>query len=422
MKISAGAVIGLVLCLGASACGDDGAADDATVDASTGSGDGAEASTGAPETGLDADESGTTGPVAICGDGFVEGDEVCDDANPVDGDGCNVDCFESGSLRWSVTLEDDSRKVRSGRAVVVAAGDTIVVQQNTADEQLGPETGYWIAGLDAADGTEAWRTTIEGYGGAVPRSTIVAVGDDRVVVAEASGEGPRLAMYEAGALVWRSTALGEQVWMASMSATERPVAGIVVATASAGMDHQLLQYDLQGEVVETIALPPPEPPATLNTFEFVARDGDITYVAGAEIARGLFQPAFRAYEGASLSWGYVDAISAGVGYQAMALDPNGDPWLHDSERLVRPGPDGRTVIVDTGYTAARDLVIDADGNLLRVVVVEDIGAQLEKRSVDMEVSWTVAVNTLVSLAVTRPGDAVVADSDGMAITVRAFRP
>lgn len=41
-------------------------------------------------TSADSDsESGSTGPVLpVCGDGVVEGDEVCDDGNPTPGDGC----------------------------------------------------------------------------------------------------------------------------------------------------------------------------------------------------------------------------------------------------------------------------------------------------------------------------------------------
>jgi cysteine-rich repeat protein len=29
----------------------------------------------------------------VCGTGIVEGDEICDDGNLVDGDGCNSDCY-----------------------------------------------------------------------------------------------------------------------------------------------------------------------------------------------------------------------------------------------------------------------------------------------------------------------------------------
>lgn len=36
--------------------------------------------------------TGSTGPVAICGDGHVDPDEDCDDANDIDTDGCNQQC------------------------------------------------------------------------------------------------------------------------------------------------------------------------------------------------------------------------------------------------------------------------------------------------------------------------------------------
>lgn len=34
-----------------------------------------------------------TDPPVICGDGVINGDEVCDDGNTVDGDGCSSDCM-----------------------------------------------------------------------------------------------------------------------------------------------------------------------------------------------------------------------------------------------------------------------------------------------------------------------------------------
>ncbi len=41
-----------------------------------------------------------------CGDGLVDPGEDCDDGNDIDGDGCNVDCVVSGSVRWSTEFND----------------------------------------------------------------------------------------------------------------------------------------------------------------------------------------------------------------------------------------------------------------------------------------------------------------------------
>ncbi len=37
------------------------------------------------------------GPMVVCGDGVMEGDEQCDDGNTADGDGCDSECFIEGT-------------------------------------------------------------------------------------------------------------------------------------------------------------------------------------------------------------------------------------------------------------------------------------------------------------------------------------
>src|SRR5262245_44190917 len=46
------------------------------------------------------DESSSSGEAAVCGDGVEHPDELCDDGNRIDEDGCNADCVPSGSLVW----------------------------------------------------------------------------------------------------------------------------------------------------------------------------------------------------------------------------------------------------------------------------------------------------------------------------------
>ncbi|PRP96436.1 hypothetical protein [Enhygromyxa salina] len=52
----------------------------------------------AAEIGSDSDDDSE----GVCGNGVVEGPEECDDADQIDGDGCNVDCLSSGVVRWCV--------------------------------------------------------------------------------------------------------------------------------------------------------------------------------------------------------------------------------------------------------------------------------------------------------------------------------
>lgn len=170
--------------LGGAACGDDDggrdstAASTGTVTAGTGSASaGPDTSDGAtnptpdttdapPTTSLDGDtEDPTTGsstgeiPVG-CGDGTVDADEACDDANDVDADGCNTDCTISGSVLWfhsqasGVDQDDEAFGIAvdaEGRAYV--AGE----QWNAVDQD------FWVRRY-ADDGID-WTRTYDGAAG-----------------------------------------------------------------------------------------------------------------------------------------------------------------------------------------------------------------------------------------------------------------
>src|SRR5262245_7025026 len=50
--------------------------------------------------------SESTGSAPGCGNGVVEDDEQCDDANDAFGDGCNPDCRLSAADVWSFDYDD----------------------------------------------------------------------------------------------------------------------------------------------------------------------------------------------------------------------------------------------------------------------------------------------------------------------------
>lgn len=90
-------------------------------------------------------------PAGRCGDGVTQSSEgeACDDGDDIDGDGCNVDCRESGAVIWEHTLP------RGGTAYdvdVALDGATYVAGQ--ADALAGPSA--WAARLDQADGSVTW--------------------------------------------------------------------------------------------------------------------------------------------------------------------------------------------------------------------------------------------------------------------------
>lgn len=53
-------------------------------------------------------ESGSEGVEAVCGDGMVEGNETCDDANDDDLDACHDDCTSAGQTLWRVEFPNRS--------------------------------------------------------------------------------------------------------------------------------------------------------------------------------------------------------------------------------------------------------------------------------------------------------------------------
>ena len=139
-----------------------GVADDTGTGDDTGSDEGSSSS---GETTGDESSSSTTGeaPMAVCGDGVVEGDEACDDgdangdydqcaldcAGPgpfcgdgntddeveqcddgdgINGNGCNVDCVVSGSMLWELTkttIGTESNDI--GRDVTLMGDGTVRV-------------------------------------------------------------------------------------------------------------------------------------------------------------------------------------------------------------------------------------------------------------------------------------------------------
>jgi cysteine-rich repeat protein len=89
----------------------------------------ADGSTEARTTGTDPDD---TGPVPDCGDGLVTGDEGCDDANTVDGDGCSSACaLEEG---WQCNDQPSSCYPVCGDGVL--AGD-----EQCDDDNIHPNDG-----------------------------------------------------------------------------------------------------------------------------------------------------------------------------------------------------------------------------------------------------------------------------------------
>lgn len=92
-----------------------------------------------------------------CGNGIVEVDEVCDDGNAVDGDGCSAACIASGTILADAFWPD---RPPSAYAVDLAArgdGSYVALVSRTGD---GIGDTAVVLGLEA-DASVAWSTVIE---------------------------------------------------------------------------------------------------------------------------------------------------------------------------------------------------------------------------------------------------------------------
>ena len=161
----------LVACApeGAHAGGSSGAGDDMTNPPGSGaphseSGDRGGADAGPTHTDDDSQtEDGTTGSGGggepQCGNGVVEGDEMCDEANGIDGDGCNEDCTESGAVLWEHTHVGGGGEMERLFAVVTDDDGNVYVTGRVSDGTSG--TDLWIRQY-TADGGLGWTVSIDG--------------------------------------------------------------------------------------------------------------------------------------------------------------------------------------------------------------------------------------------------------------------
>ena len=84
--------------------GDPGGAADTGVDTETqDASSGGLGGTGTGTTQADTGDESSTGTAPVCGDGEVQGDEECDDANAIEGDGCLSNC----TREWFVFVTSD---------------------------------------------------------------------------------------------------------------------------------------------------------------------------------------------------------------------------------------------------------------------------------------------------------------------------
>lgn len=177
-----------------------------------GTGDGGSGSTAAPEATEEDDgalssdstdggddpqgDSSTGEPPDLCGNGMMDPGEACDDANEIDGDGCNADCSLSGQIEWMQTFDSSptAQDVVQGLAVS-SSGLTAIVGE------AGYLSSKRFTAVYEADGTPGYQLVETGG-----PEDVAFLDDDAIVMAGAA----------AGELLVRQiTPQGEVVWQVS---------------------------------------------------------------------------------------------------------------------------------------------------------------------------------------------------------------
>ncbi len=128
----------------------------------------------------------------MCGNGVVEGDEVCDDGNMDPLDGCENDCTSSSGLEIWTTRYDGSGKDDTVRDAAILPDGTLVAVGTTRTMDQGVDVLLWALN---PDGTEAWVVSEDlaaELGSAlddVANGVVVTSGGDLLVVGNADVDG-----------------------------------------------------------------------------------------------------------------------------------------------------------------------------------------------------------------------------------------
>ena len=396
-----------------------GGPDDTTGD-TTGSDDTTGDTTGSDDTTGDESSSTTDDPQSVCGDGVIEGDEVCDDGDDngeyeqcaddcsgpgpfcgdgqtdaafeqcddgdaVDGNGCNVDCVVSGSTMWEVTKTTigsssfdigldvaalDDGTIRMGqRSEPTSSSQQIIITDYDAD---GTETDEhtFVNGAPAALNMGIW--SMDASGGYLLSYSSISVGP--------SNDPDNVEARDAGHLIDWSTEL-----RSASDIERRPGGGGVYTDRASSLDPvQWFVVDASGNSTYT---------ATADEAIFhgtVSPDGDdAVYIAGG-VDVGGFQPTLTRFgTDGTMQWREFYDLPDGGDLTAwtqsvMAVGSDGRVALandvglsNNNEVLISVFANDGTLLWDTFYahdgtddvTTIHDIAVDSQGNVVVVGTV-----------------------------------------------------
>jgi cysteine-rich repeat protein len=339
-----------------------------------------------------------------CGDGEVDPvREQCDDANPEQGDGCNIDCVESGTLVWELRLTTDSANGRCG-GVAVTEDSEMLVSTNGAEPRIvkissaGEEV--WSNGFTLTDST-ADDVAVAPNGDVA----VIAYDGPTILVSRWSSDGAALWSRQYENLTANGYADYGRGLAADADGNLLAVGARSQAQGNVSHDVFLRRYSADGDVFWTRIL------ADQQVDEY-ANAAVASISAGHYVAYGVLSDPGgnrRPWVGAitndnSQAWNYYDAEAEyGDEYHDVAVGPDGSiavagvggPTSDEVISVVKLSPAGelewaRTVDNFDGVDElGQGVAISSDGTV--VVAGLASGGWLGKFSADGEsLLWTTA--------------------------------
>ena len=118
-----------------------------------------------------------------CGDGVSNGEEACDDGDDESGDGCNIDCVVSGTVLWELEYDSAAHGADGAWGIAVDSSDNVIV---VGTESTAGFARAWIRSLDS-DGNTSWTQIYSSAAGNFAYYDVAVDPDDDIL---AGGSGP----------------------------------------------------------------------------------------------------------------------------------------------------------------------------------------------------------------------------------------
>lgn len=281
-------------------------------------------------------QGGTTG---FCGDGEAQTGEACDDGNALEGDGCNPDCRESGTVIWERTLATNG--VATG--VDISSDGSIYL----AGRRSTPPSGAWAARLNP-DGEIEWIETEETPPGtAQPNSLVDAhVVDDGTVVFSGRRD--------------------DRGWVLQMTADGAPLDSF--SDPGSSLLRSVLSLQGGGWLAKRDGRAVRLTPSFSTQWESVFGEG---LAFRPESSSGLV---------AVLNVGFIRFTGSGAAYETV-LVPGLDRFFGNTTNVAWTS-DGDIVLAGSvAYGGARDVLVvrsAVDGNIRWVHGIDSLGSQVRQ--------------------------------------------